>query len=130
MPCSLCSEDQKKPKKLYSKAMLENHIKFVHRKTNKCPLCDWKDYKKGNLRGHFLSKHMNYLQFRCRTCGKEFGKQSNARFHYQQVHLKNSSRKLDSEYFETNRNVIENKKYTDPNYPTDAQVEEMAKGNS
>ena len=128
--CSLCpAEDKKRSEKLYSKDSLEIHIETVHRRAIKCPLCDWKDSQKVKLREHFLAKHMNYFQFRCRTCKKEFGKLFNARYHYQQVHLKNSSRKLDTEFFKTNSNVIEDKKYTDPNYPTDAQIEEMAKNN-
>ena len=128
LACSLCSEDQKKSKKLYSKAMLERHIKFVHEKTNQCSLCDYEYSRKEKFREHFLSKHMNYFQFRCRACSKEFGKLINAKYHYQQVHLNNSSRKLDSEYFEKNSSVIENKKHTDPKYPSNAQIEEVAKG--
>ena len=118
LSCDLCPSVEDKSKKLYNKQSLKDHKKYVHDKKHECPKCNFKVNERINLMEHFRDKHLNYKQYVCRTCGAGFAKLFNARQHFQQVHLKNMDRKLDQEYFEKNKDVIENKKYTDPNFPT------------
>ena len=50
---------------------------------------------------------------------------SNAKPHYQQVHLKNMDKILDKEYFKKHQDIIEDRAATDPDYPTDERITEM-----
>ena len=56
-----------------------------------------------------------------------FNQLDNAKYHYQSVHLSNRERKLDISFWasEDNRNLIENRQYTDPEYPTDEKIKEI-----
>ena len=123
--CPICPEDGKNGPKLYTAARLKDHMQVVHNKDKKCPLCDYASNDKGDVRSHYRIKHLKYLQYRCKTCSNLFTKITNAKAHYQQVHLKNMAKILDKEYFKKHRDIIEDSAATDPDYPTDERITEM-----
>ena len=123
--CQLCPEDGKNGRKLYRALTLKEHMKEVHNKDKQCPLCDYATYQPNQLAIHYRTKHLKYLQFRCKTCTNSFTTIWNAKAHYQQVHLKNMDKILDKEYFLKHPDKIEDRAVTDPGYPTDERILEM-----
>ena len=116
--------DTEKPKKLYTEVTLKSHKESVHEKSIICPKCGYAIEDTHKLIDHFRDKHLNYKQYKCNTCDAQFVWVKNAKQHYQAVHLKNMNRKLDLEYFQKNKHLIENRKHTDPNYPTNDMIRE------
>jgi len=121
--CNLCQEG-KSGKKLYSEQGLKEHIKGVHNKKHSCPKCPWLGTDPERKRDHFRIEHLKYNRFMCSECNKTFTK-NNAKYHYQQVHLKQTTRKINSEFFEKHKDVIIDRKLTDPDYPSDDYVNSL-----
>jgi len=120
--CSLCPPVKDKDKKLFTPVGLKEHHQSVHNKKLACPKCEYKTGERHRLHEHFRVSHLKYLRYACTVCNNQFSKISNAKAHYQQVHLKNMAKTLDKEFFEKNKNLIESKEFTDPDYPTENDI--------
>ena len=126
--CPLCPMEvgeTRKRKVLYTKRKLKKHILEVHDKSRKCPNCPYSTYKKETMRDHFRIKHLKYLRWQCSQCSSLFSKSSNARAHFQNVHLKNMDRRVDQEYFAKHPEAVIDKKKTDQEYPSDEHVDKI-----
>ena len=125
--CDFCPRSTEKAKRLFTTTSLKYHKESVHEKKAMCSRCSYRVDSNDKLVDHFRDKHLNYKQFVCKTCGTQFARMYNARQHFQQVHQKNMNRKLDFEFFEKNKDVIENRKQTDVNFPSNQEIATMIK---
>ena len=126
--CPLCPMEvgeKRKRKVLYTKQKLKRHILEVHDKSRKCPNCPYSICNRVKMRDHFRIKHLKYLRWQCSQCSSLFSKSSNARAHFQNVHLKNMDRRVDQEYFAKHPEAVIDKKKTDEEYPSDDFVDKI-----
>ena len=92
----------------------------------KCPKCP-REMHQPKLIFHYRMMHMDYKQFACKLCGKQFPTSCNAKYHVMRVHDKRGNmdgklRKGMDECFE-GRDVIEDFRLTDPeNFPDKERV--------
>ena len=90
LTCPDCPPGKNGEKRRYNEATLRDHKSTVHNKRHKCPKCEWANSNPMDLVTHFWTKHLIYQRYQCSRCGKQFGKEINAKYHFQSVYEKNT----------------------------------------
>ena len=123
-PCNLCVDSKARSRdKLFNEAAMKQHIEDVHSKSRNCPKCTWTGKLPSDLLSHFRIKHLDYKQFKCKTCNNMFTNEFNARAHVQQVHIKDMSKKRDPNFSEKYGHIVEDLKNTEPSgYPSNEYI--------
>jgi len=113
--CEMCPPPKEgKEKRLYTKLSLRSHQYIVHGQgkfTYHCPACDSGPYPmKKKIIYHYRSKHLNFMQFKCKICNKAYCSDTNVKYHILKAHdgkgnMDGKLHEIDKNYF-VGRDVI------------------------
>lgn len=121
--CPVCPQPDLQ---LYTITGVREHIRSYHWDSDKvCPVSDCQKVFRqvAEVISHFRYRHMNYLQIRCKLCGKKYDDKDTCKYHILWVHEKKKKMtELDPLFFD-NTQLMEDYSQTDPHYPTYAIVQ-------